>query len=419
MKKFNSLQEWLTWQKTLHPVEIELGLTRCRAVAQRVGLLDPSFTIISIAGTNGKGSSAALLDAIYSAAGYRTGRYTSPELLRYNERICIGGQEIGDAELCDAFARIDDARGDISLTYFEFGTLAAMCLFEKAAPDIVILETGLGGRLDAVNLLDADVALITALGIDHTEWLGEDRDSISLEKAGIFRANHAAVCADPDPPKVFIARAKALQTHLYQRGKDFDYEQGSNTWSWHFRTRTLYNLALPALNGAHQLDNAAGVLMAAEHLSARFPVPDAALNRGLAAVRLPGRMQRLPERISCIADVAHNPLGARALKQALLQDPCEGRSHALIGILQDKNIPGIIEEIREVIDIWHVAGMNTPRGASAEILSAILMRMDIRTVHTYSSIRIAYKHLLAMLPPGDRLIVFGSFYAVAEVLALF
>jgi len=265
--RFNTLQEWLAWQEGLHFTSIELGLDRCMLVAKRMGLLHPSHAVISVAGTNGKGSSVSMLRGILNNAGYNTGSYTSPHLIRYNERICINGEEVSDELLCASFERIDRARGDVSLTYFEFGTLAAFDIFQRAGVDIAVLEVGLGGRLDAVNCLDADAALITTIDLDHQNWLGPDRESIGREKAGIMRSTAPAVCSDPNPPATILEHAAQLGTSLYMPGRDYEHHVTGNSWVWQSGKIHLGNLPQPSLYNPEQMANAAGVLMTLTLLS--------------------------------------------------------------------------------------------------------------------------------------------------------
>jgi len=415
MLHFTSLRQWLDWQTSLHPREIELGLTRCRTVAQGLNLLPPQFPVISVAGTNGKGSSVVLLDAILSAAGYRIGRFTSPHLLRYNERICVAGHEVDDAEICQAFSLIEEVREDISLTFFEFSTLAALLIFQHNNVDLAVLEVGLGGRLDAVNIVDPKIALVTAIDIDHVEWLGHDRESIGFEKAGIFRAACPAVCSDTQPPQSVIKHAEQLQAPLYCLDRDFAYQKsGDQTWNWQSMSQTQQRLPLPNLPGEFQLQNAAGVLMVLELLN----VPKTAIHQGLINATLPGRFQVLPGRVTRILDVAHNPLGARVLAHLLKQLPCQGETHAVVGMLKDKDIATVLAIMQEVIQHWHVAPLNTPRSASTQSLVEHLTAIGASRIHSYPSIAAAYAQLLLLAQKGDKIVIFGSFYTVSEILQI-
>lgn len=413
--RFNTLDEWLAWQETLHPSAIDLGLERIRPVLLRLGLQQPPCAVVTVGGTNGKGSSVAMLDAILRAAGYRVGAYTSPHLLRYNERICIDGVAVDDVTLCAAFERIDHARQDTSLTYFEFGTLAAFSIFSAAPLDVVILEVGMGGRLDAVNLWDADVALVTAIGIDHTAWLGDTREEIAFEKAGIFRAGRPAVCGDPDPPHTLLQHADKIGAPLYRFGRDFGYNVDGMAWSWWSVTQRRHALPHPALRGPFQLQNAAGVLMVLELLAQSLPVNQGDIRQGLSAVQLAGRFQMLPGMPLRILDVAHNPHGAQVLAQSLRAQPCAGQTHAVMSMLADKDIDGVISVMCDVIDVWHVAGLDVPRGVSGAQLAGRLQAAGITSVHVHANVTAAYQQAGSHAQPIDRVVVFGSFYTVAEV----
>lgn len=416
---FQTLADWLAWQSTLHPKTIDLGLARCQRVAQRLHLTKFSFKIITVAGTNGKGSSVTLLDSIYLAAGYRTGRYTSPHLLEYNERICICGQPVSDEQLCDAFFHIEQARHDDSLTYFEFGTLAALWLFQHYGLDVVILEVGLGGRLDAVNVFDADVALVTQIGIDHVEWLGETRDLIAREKAGIFRPHQPAVCSDPEPPESLLNYAATLETPLYCLNQHFSYQKlNENQWDWHSDLAHYQQLPVPKLIGEYQLQNAAGALMVVSLLQARLPVSEAAISQSLQSVQLPGRFQIIPGTVSRIFDVAHNPLGIAAFKTNLQHYPGSGKTHAVVGILKDKAVAAMLAEIAPLIDRWYVAPLDTPRSASGAELVGHLQELNQATITCCDTIATAYRQALRDAQPHDRVVVFGSFYTVAAALAV-
>jgi dihydrofolate synthase/folylpolyglutamate synthase len=417
--RFATLAEWLAWQETLHPTEIDLGLERIAAVARDLGLLTPACHVITVAGTNGKGSSVALLEAILRAAGYRVGTYTSPHLLRYNERIHFDGAMVSDAQLCAAFAQVDTARGERSLTYFEFGTLAALLLFSGADLQVMVLEVGLGGRLDAVNILDADVALVTAIDIDHSAWLGNDRDSIGREKAGIFRTGRPAVCGDPDPPASLPAAAQALGAHWYGRDGAFGYRSGERDWSWWGHEREYPHLPLPALAGAHQLDNAAAVLQALACLEDRLPVSRAALEQGLQDVRLPGRFQRLPGPVERVLDVAHNPQGGRVLARTLAREPVTGRTRLVLGMLADKDVAAFVAALAPRVDHWYLGGLDIPRGLAAQALWQRLADQVPQGQATLTEdVPGAYRAAMAEARPGDRVVVCGSFHTVAAVMAI-
>ncbi|MDP1707851.1 MAG: bifunctional tetrahydrofolate synthase/dihydrofolate synthase [Gammaproteobacteria bacterium] len=419
--RFNSLADWLSWQETQHPVLIDLGLERVSAVLRRMGLAQPPHAVVTVAGTNGKGSCVALLESIYRAAGYRTGSYSSPHLLRYNERIRMLGAEVDDARLCAAFERVDAARAGISLSYFEFGTLAALRILQDAQLDVAILEVGLGGRLDAVNIVDPDVAVVTSIGIDHVEWLGPDRESIGREKAGIFRAGRPAICGDPAPPHSLQVRADELATPLYRIQHDFGYEVSGDDWTWWGRfagANTRYEqLPFPALRGAFQLQNAATAVMAMQVLMARLPVSVEALQRGLTTVSLPGRFQVQAGPVTRIFDVAHNPHGAAVLARTLQEYPCAGRTLAVFSMLADKDIAGVVGALRGSVHHWQVAALPTPRAATAaQIMQAVRENAPAASVAGSASVGEAWRATWSQARPGDRVLVFGSFYTVAEAM---
>jgi dihydrofolate synthase/folylpolyglutamate synthase len=415
--RFTKLSDWLHWQETLHPQTIDLSLGRPGEVMQRMGIAArPTYAVFTIAGTNGKGSTAAMLDSILRAAGYRVGIYTSPHLLRYTERIRINGEEVSDAALCDAFEHVDQARGEISLSYFEFGTLAAFDLFVRADLDAVVLEVGMGGRLDAVNLIDADVAIIAPIDVDHAEWLGSDRETIAREKAGIFRHGRPAVSSDPHPPAMLSSEAARIGTPLYQLGEDFTYGVEGTHWWWQGTNRRLEGLPLPALRGASQAQNAAGVLMAVELLAARLPVCQEDVQAGLLAVMLPGRFQVVPGPITSIFDVGHNPHAARELARNLRATATGGRTLAVVGMLADKDAQGVASTLNSSIDEWFVADLGGARSRSAENLLAELTLGGVVNVRAWGSVEQAYRAALAQAQAGDRVVVFGSFHTVAEAL---
>ena len=419
-ERFSTLGDWLAWQETLHPAEIELGLERVGRVYRRLGGLRPAPVVITVAGTNGKGSSVTFLEAVLRAAGYRTGAYTSPHLLRYNERIRIDGDEQPDEVICDAFARVDDARGDESLTYFESGTLAALDIFAHGGLDVAILEVGLGGRLDAVNIIDPDVALVTRIGIDHTDWLGPDRESIGREKAGIFRAGRPAVCADPAPPRSLAAEAQRVGAPWYALGEQFEHglAPDASTWHWHGVQTRYDDLPLPTLAGAHQLLNASGVLMVLECLRERLPVPAQAVVQGLQQARLAGRFQRIPGPVEQVLDVAHNAQGAQVLATALAQQPCRGRTLALLGMMADKDCSAFIGPLSGQVDAWYPVGLQYERAAQPQQLTQCL-RQSLPGVSCQPcpDVASARQTILQQAAEGDRILVCGSFHTVAEWLA--
>ena len=417
--RFNTLDQWLAWQEGLHPSEIDLGLERVAKVLDAMGRSDPGFTVITVGGTNGKGSVCAFLDAMLRADGRRVGLYRSPHLIRYNERILIDGEEVSDEALCAAFDKVDSSRGDTSITYFEFGTLAAIELFAQRSVEVALLEVGLGGRLDAVNVLDADVAVVTSVGIDHQAWLGDDREAIGREKAGILRAGRPAVCGDRQPPLSLLEQAETVGAELQLIGRQFQPEagEGDDRWSWSGPAGRLENLPLPALHGPFQLGNAATAIAAA--LALPRPPAAEAIAQGLREAHLPGRFQRLappgegtPE---CIVDVGHNPHAARALAEALAAEPAEGRTLAVIAMLDDKDVAGVVGELRPEVDRWFPAGLDVPRGLDAETLTA---RMGVATEPPSPDVAAAIAAARAAAGPDDRLVLLGSFYTVAEALRL-
>ena len=428
--RFETLDGWLNWQESLHPNEIDLGLDRVSQVLARLDLLNPNFTVITVAGTNGKGSSVAMLQSILLAAGYRVGTYTSPHLLRYNERIQISGVPVNDEVLCESFERVDQARGlssqtgleKISLTYFEFGTLVAIDIFQRANVQIALLEVGLGGRLDAVNVLDADVALITAIDIDHQSWLGTDRETIAREKAGILRPGQAAVCSDPNPPASLVDVAEKLATQLLLQGEDFeativDASIDEKSWSWGGVAGQMAGLPMPALAGDFQVVNAAGVLAVVEQLHERRfiprPVGEQKIALGLKNASLPGRFQIIGDKPKQILDVAHNPHSAKALADSLGQQTCRGKTRAVLAMLADKDIPAVLSSMSGLVDQWYLASLDVPRAATAQQLEDAL---DGRDTHIFNDVDSAHQAALSDADPEDRVVVFGSFYTVAEVL---
>ncbi len=403
--------------ETLHPREIELGLERVRVVSQRLALDHPGFCIITVAGTNGKGSSVAMLEAILHAAGYAVGSYSSPHLIDYNERVRIRTQPVSDADLCQAFERVEAARADTPLTYFEFGTLAAVDLFRQHGMEIVVLEVGLGGRLDAVNAWDADVAVISSIGIDHTEWLGPDRESIGREKAGVYRAGRPAICSDPAPPASVAQTAERIGARLYQAGRDFSFEAQDAAWLWRQGERVRSALPYPAMRGDYQLNNAAGVLMALETLADRFPVTQAEVRSGLLNAVLPGRFQTLPGTPLRVLDVAHNLQAIESLIANLRRQPTAARTIAVCGMLKDKPLLEVMQAMLPVVHIWHLASLTTGRGASAQDLHAALNSVGVSApVTQHGSVTLAYAAALACAGAGDRVVVFGSFYTVGAIL---
>jgi dihydrofolate synthase/folylpolyglutamate synthase len=412
-----SLEEWLAWQERLHFTAIELGLGRCSQVAERMHLAAPDFSIISISGTNGKGSSATLLERIYVQSGYRTGCYTSPHLVRYNERIRINGVEVSDDLLCESFTRIDRERGDISLTYFEFGTLAALDIFQRANVELAILEVGLGGRLDAVNLVDADVALVCTIDLDHEQWLGPDRNTIGYEKAGIFRKNRPAICADPEPPQSITDYAAETGASLYLAGRDFNYSMTGATWSWESASENLTGLPGFIPGNSCLIRNSSGVLMVLKALAGVFPVAEGVIHAVIKNFRLPGRLQIVPGEIEYVLDVAHNRQAVLQLAENLTRLPPVTRTRMVIGMLDDKNHDQFLEILSKYGDFWYVVNPGGDRGFPAGRLTDKLCRyVDAACVKTFNDINMAFETLQRDAVAGERVIVTGSFLTVTAAL---
>jgi dihydrofolate synthase/folylpolyglutamate synthase len=411
------LGAWLAYLERLHPNTIELGLDRVARVRDRLGLQFP-FPVITVGGTNGKGSTCALLEAMLVRSGYRVGCYTSPHLLRYNERVRVDGRAIEDDLLVRAFERVEAARGEVSLTYFEFGTLAAALVFLEAGLDVAVLEVGLGGRLDAVNVFDADCAVITSLGVDHTEYLGSTRQEIAYEKAGIFRSGRPAVVSEPDMPAAMGEHAARIGARLHLIDRDFGYAAGEPQWEYWSWAMRRHSLPRPALRGEYQLRNAAAALAALDCLRERLPVDMGAIRRGLVEVELAGRFQVLPGRPAVVLDVAHNPQAAQCLAENLGRMGRFERTTAVFAMLKDKDIAGVAREVAAQIDRWLIAPLGGPRGADLRRLASALSEADVGgSVQACVSPADAYEQATAEAGPNDRIVVFGSFYTVADVLA--
>jgi len=409
--KLSTISEWLSWISSIHVSEIDLGLERVKIVAERLHVLSFHCPIVIVGGTNGKGSTVAGLEAIYLAANYQVGAFTSPILYKHNEQVRINGQLLPDALFCEAFAQVANARKEISLTPFEFHTLAALLLFQRYQLDILILEVGLGGRLDAVNILDADVAVVTSIGIDHTEWLGNTREEIAREKAGIFRNNKPAISGDFDTPRSLIKTALDLGTPLYCQGKDFYFKENKNYWSWACGSSQYQNLPLNSL--ARQ--NMSTVLMAVHLLQSRLTVSEDAIRQGLETVKLPGRVEIIPGHPMQIFDVSHNPAAIAFLAKRLQEIPSQGKSFAVFSMLKDKDIVESIKSIASHIDVWYVAPLACPRAASLETLQESFRRAEVSKVYFCASIKEAYQLARTNAQALDRVVVFGSFHTVAEV----
>ncbi len=408
-----SLAEWLAWQESLHPKTIELGLGRVREVAARLGLPN-ALPALTVAGTNGKGSSTALLGEIYRAAGLKVGVYTSPHLLRYNERIAINGEAVSDSALCDAFNAIEQVRQRITLTYFEFGTLAALWLFREAAVQLQILEVGLGGRLDAVNLVDAEGMLITSIGLDHQDWLGPDRESIGREKAGVLRAGKPAVYADWQPVESILEIAAQLPAPLHLLGRDFSYAVSADAWTWSgVDGRRLKKLPMPGLGGTHQLQNAAGVIALVEALQSRLPVSDTAVRSALPRLHLAGRFERIG---GVLFDVAHNAEAAQALV-AQLEASRIGKVVLVLGMLADKPVEAFCRTLAPWVSHAYLAGLPGSRGLSAQMLqqrAGGYFKTHVRC----DTVPEAFVRAKIQAQTGQCILVCGSFLTVAAVKAI-
>ena len=413
-----TLDDWLAHCEQLHPKTIDMGLDRVRAVAERMGLrFDcPVFTV---AGTNGKGSTCAMLEAILTQAGFRTGLFTSPHLVRFEERCRIRGQNVDAADLIAAFARVESARAEISLTYFEFTTLAILDTLARAGLDAVILEVGLGGRLDAVNIIDTHCAIITSIDIDHAELLGDTREKIGFEKAGILRTGRPAIVSDPVPPQSVIDRATEIGADLWLLGRDFNYSGEKQQWAWAGRGRRYAGLAYPALRGANQLINASGVLAALTAMRQQLPVTAQAVRNGLALVDLPGRFQVVPGQPALVLDVAHNPHSVAALALNLDAMGFYPTTHAVFGAMADKDLAPMLHRMDPLVDRWYFADLPTPRAASGAALQAAWQAITKRTdavSAVFSTPLDALHAAAAKAQAADRIVVFGSFYTVGGVL---
>ena len=416
-----TLAEWLAHCERLHPKTIELTLDRVAAVKARLGLrFDATTPVVVVGGTNGKGSTCAMLEAIALAAGYRVGLFSKPHLVHFEERCRIDGHMATAEELVPHFEAVEAARGDISLTYFEFTFLAIARLLAASALDLVILEVGLGGRFDAVNAFDADCAVLTSIDVDHAEFLGPDRETIGREKAGILRRGKPAIVSDPVPPKSVIDEARAVGADLWRAGLDFRTSGDRQQWNWEGRATRFSGLAYPALRGANQLLNAAGVLAAFEALRERLPVSAQAVRQGFATVELPGRFQVVAGQPAIVLDVAHNPHSVAALAQNLDQMGFFPRTHAVFGAMRDKDIDAILARMAPLVDAWHFTDLPVARAASAAELAATLGRLPGpargATVAQHAAPADALAAALGVADPVDRIVVFGSFYTVGGVL---
>jgi dihydrofolate synthase/folylpolyglutamate synthase len=412
-----TLAGWLEYIERQHPSAIALGLERVAEARKALGI-QLGCPVVTVGGTNGKGSTSAMVSSILGCAGYRVGLYTSPHLLRYNERVRIGGREADEAALCDAFDAVERARGGITLTYFEYGTLAAAWLFARERLDAVVFEVGLGGRLDAVNVFDADCAVLTSVAIDHIDYLGDTREAIGREKAGIFRAGRPAVVAEPDPPATVLEAAQRIGAHLLLIGRDFGYAPQGTQWSYWGPAGKRHGLAHPALRGALQLRNASASLAALDALRERLPVAMHDVRRGLAEVTLPGRFQVLPGRPQIVLDVAHNPEAAAVLAENLATSGYARETIAVFGMLRDKDVAGVVRAVAQRITRWHLATTAGPRGMPAEELAPIVREAGaVGSLSLHADVADALRAAQGEAAENDKIIVFGSFLTVAAAMA--
>lgn len=416
-----TLSDWLDYIERQHPQSIAMGLDRVNVVRDALQL-KPSFPLITVGGTNGKGSACRFLESMLTHAGYRTGVYTSPHLVHYNERVRIGARDADDADLVRAFAAVERARAEagVALTYFEFGTLAAVWLFVERKVEVAVLEVGLGGRLDAVNAFDGDVALLMSVGLDHMEYLGDTREAIGAEKAPIFRAGRPAVCADPEPPSSVIDYAQKIGTQLLLIGRDFGCEAQQQQWRYHGPSGNRHGLPPPALRGTFQLANASACIAALDAIRERLPVSAGDIRAGLVAVENPGRFQVLPGRPAVILDVAHNPHAASALALNLVQMTGYRKTLAVFSMLKDKDVAGVVRLLRGHIDHWLVAPLEGPRAMSAAALEQSLRDAGVSVEITMCvNIEEACDHAYRRAGDGDRILAFGSFLTVAAAMTAF
>ncbi|RQO71116.1 bifunctional tetrahydrofolate synthase/dihydrofolate synthase [Aquitalea sp. FJL05] len=415
MTQKTTLNEWLNWLEGLHASTIDMGLDRVRQVWDAMQL-KPAFPVIMVAGTNGKGSVCAMLSTMYQRAGFKVGCYTSPHIHRYNERVAIDLQPVSDARIMQSFAAIDAARGDTSLTYFEFGTLGAMHSFIEEKVDVAIMEVGLGGRLDAVNIFEPDVSVVVSVDIDHAAILGDNREDIGFEKAGIYRPGKPAICADPTPPQRLLAHAAAIGADLKLLGRDYSYHRMENQWSFQMGAARRHALPMPALRGGYQLGNAAAALAVLDCLHERLPVGIGALKQGLVEVDWPGRFQVLPGRPLVVLDVGHNPHAVKAMVASLRQLPFAENRYAVFSMLADKDLSAVAELARGEFDGWFVAGLDMPRGQSGADIATRLQALGIGKVQAFVDVASAWQAALSAAGENDRITVFGSFHTVAEVM---
>lgn len=416
----DTLGEWLDYVLASHPENvIELGLGRMKTMLARLQIAF-DCPVITAAGTNGKGSTCAMLESIYRAAGYKTAMHTSPHMLRFNERACIDGKEVEDGPLVEAFEEVERARDGLPLTYFEFTALAILRVFQKACPDVVILEIGLGGRLDAINALESTASIVTTVGIDHEAYLGNTRDAIGWEKAHIYRKGHPAVCADPNPPRKLVQYAQALGADLILRGKDFEIEALPEGLMRFQMQGQVWTLPVPALAGANQIDNAAGVLAIVASLLSKLPVSEEQIAEGLRSVRVTARFEKVQTDPDVILDVGHNPHAANVLSQNVRTLKTQGKVIAVFGMLADKDMLDVVKIMSPVINEWFITGLPGPRGASAEELRRVMLEagVDSANIHVCDGVADAFARAKREAAITDKILIFGSFVTVTAALPL-
>jgi dihydrofolate synthase / folylpolyglutamate synthase len=415
--RFKNFDQWLSWLESLNIVRnaYEAKL-QVKEVAERLNLLSFPTAVITVAGTNGKGSCVALLESIYTAADYKVGAFTSPHLLHFNERIRIQRQPVETKKIQEAFEKIDQARGDVPLNYFQFSFLASLLIFKEANLDLAILEVGIGGQYDATNIIDSDLTIISSINLDHCEILGDTIDLIAADKAGVMRKSKPAICGISNPPKTFYAKAKEIGAQLYYVDKDFTYETTGMTWSWQSRNKALDNLPLP---NSILLVNAPVVLMAIECLLEKFPVTDVNIKDGLRGILIVGRQQLVDiNGVKILLDVAHNPEAAKCLAQKLQSLQISGHKYAVFGVLKDKDIAGILKNFTKNIDSWFVAELNSPRSANVEQIEGELKKLSAQQTQCYANSQLAFKEALQQAGSDDIITVFGSFLLVADILKI-
>ena len=415
--RFSTLAEWLAWFETLHPKLIDMSLDRIRVILDTLGLREPPYRVITVGGTNGKGSCVAILESVYRHAGYKVGAFTSPHLWRFNERVRFDGEDATDAELIAVFEAIDASLGGITLSYFEASAVAALLHFKREAADVAVLEVGMGGRLDAVNALDADAALITSVALDHMEWLGGDRETIGREKAGIMRGGRAAVIGEPDPPASLVAHAREVGADLKILGRDYTLRRDAFGWTYEAQDVRREGLPAIAFGTDVQYANAAACVEVVESLRAVLPVAENALRAGLANARLRGRAERhVRGGVEWIFDVAHNPAAAAVLKQRICAEPFTGRTYAVFAAMLDKDLDGVLASFVPLVDRWYLAQSDTERAAPAGRLLEVLRELGAAHAAGYADVASAGAAAEADAKPGDRVLVFGSFYTVGPAL---